>query len=307
MRIISYLLPCLLTWSSLLRAQPLINTLTGHSGAVNSIAVSPDGDCLVSGGKDETIRIWDLKSGQLRKTISTSGSSVKRVSFRPDGKAFLAGLYCRFAEVDLNSYKMRYSQKKAHSSFVETCIYSADADYILTSSWRDKTLVAWKARGFKKQVETQEVTWVDNAIFNSNNSLILSGGHDNMVKIWDFSTGSLVKSMAGHDDWVYDLCLSADEKTLYSGSFDRTIKIWDLNTNKNIATLKGHHEGIVCLDLSADGKYLASGGMDSTVVIWDLATRKELSRLTGHEGPVMDVKFSPDGKRIYSCSIDKTI
>ncbi len=299
------LLSFVFTASALLAQNAPLATLSGHSGPVNSIALSPDGTRLVSGSKDETIRIWNLKDYQPEKTIKAE-TSVKRVSYKPDGQKFLAGMYCRFAEVDAKSFKEKKS-KKIHSSFVETCLYSADGKYILTSSWRDKTLVVWKSEGFKKQVETPEVTWVDNAIFNKNTSLILSGGHDGLIKTWDMSTGNMIRSLAGHEDWVYDLCLSPDEKNLYSVSLDKTVKIWDLNIGKNTATLKGHSEGIVCVDISADGRYLASGGMDFSIIVWDLAAKKETKRFTGHEGAVMDVKFSADGKTLYSCSIDKTI
>lgn len=282
-------------------------TLLGHGAAVNSIDLSPDGNYLVSGAKDETIRIWNLKTGQQESIIKTDGSSVKRVNFRPDGAKFLAALYGRFAEYDFKTLKARRSKKNTHSAFVETCIYSPNSKLILTSSWRDNTLVAWKASNFKKSIDLQESVWVDNAIFNTASTLVFSGGHDNLAKMWDLSTGSLVKSYAGHDDWIYDLCLSPDEKVLYTGSFDRTVKIWDVATGKNIGTLKGHKEGIVCIALSPDGRYLASAGMDKEIVIWDLSSKTEVKRFMAHEAAIMDLEFDAAGKKLYSCSIDKTI
>jgi len=280
--------------------------LNGHSGPVNSIDISPDGKTLLSGSKDETIRIWNLDKRISEKTINTKGSSVKRVCFNSNGTKFLAALYCVFEEYDLKTFKKR-SSKKIHTSFVETCLYSADDNYILTSSWRDNTLVICKAKNLKKYVQTTEVYWVDNAIFNKSASLVFSGGHDNLVKMWDAATGGMIRSYAGHEDWVYDICLSPDEKMLYSASFDKTVKAWDLNSGKNIFTLKGHTEGIVCIDITADGRYLATGSSDKDIIIWDIAGRKELKRLKGHEGAVMDVQFSTDGGTLYSCSIDKTI
>jgi WD40 repeat protein len=235
------------------------------------------------------------------------GSSVKRVSYSHDGKKFAAALYTRFVEIDTKTFKGKFSKKNTHTAFLEACVYSPDDKYILTSSWRDKTLMVWKAGSMKEQVETKEVTWVDNAIFNKNGSLFFSGGHDDLAKMWDFATGNMIRSYAGHDDWVYDVCLSPDEKNLYTGSFDKTIKIWDVNTGKNLATLKGHTEGIVCLDISKDGKYLASGGADKDIIIWDLAGRKEAKRIKAHAGTIMDLKFSPDRKTLYSASLDKTI
>jgi WD40 repeat protein len=283
------------------------NSFISHSGGVNSLDISPNGNYLISGSKDETVCVWNLKTNLLEKTLKFDGSSIKRVSFNKDGSKFLVGVYEQFVEIDLLSFK-RKSSKNVHSSFVEACNYSSDNMFILTSSWRDKTLVVWRANNFKKEIALDELNnWINNAIFNKNSTLIFSAGHDHLIKVWNINTGGLVKSFAGHDDWVYDVCLSDDENTLYSGSFDKSIKVWDVKSGKNLSTLKGHTEGIVCLDLSKDCKYLASGGADSSIIIWDLTTKKEVQRLIGHKGTVMDLKFSSDNKTLYSCSIDKTI
>ena len=284
------------------------NTLIAHTGGVNSIDISSNGNYLISGSKDQTVCVWNLKTNQLEKTLKFDGNSIKRVCFNKDGSKFLVALYEQFMEINFLNFKRKSSKKNAHSSFVEACNYSSDDKFILTSSWRDKSLVIWKANNFKKEIELDEKdNWIDNAIYNKNSTLVFSGGHDNMIKLWNLSTGGLVKSFAGHDDWVYDVCLSDDENTLYSGSFDKLIKVWDVKSGKNTGTLKGHTEGIVCLDMSKDSKFLASGGADNTIIIWDLTTKKEVQKLVGHQGTVMDLKFSNDNKTLYSCSIDKTI
>lgn len=292
----------------LLNAQDLAKAvLMGHSGGVNSIALSPDGKTLASGSKDETLRFWDLSKFESIKTITTEGSSVKRVNYNHAGTKLLASLYTRFAEIDLKSGKKRMSKKNSHTAFTETSIYSNNDELILTSSWRDNTLSIWKSSNLKKQIDLKEVFWVDNALFSKKGDLVFSGGHDNLVKVWDVATGNMIYSLAGHEDWVYDLCLSADEKTIYSAGFDKVIKVWNAETRKNTATLKGHNEGVVCIDISPDNKWLASGGTDKEIIIWDLNTLKEAKRIKAHSEAIMDIKFSSDGKTLYSCSLDKTI
>ena len=291
---------------SLLSQDTLIAQLNGHSGPVNSFDVSPDLKHLVSGSKDETIRIWDLTSMELSKTLTKPGSSVKRICFNSDGTKFLASYYLSFCEIDLKTQKER-SSKKIHTSFIENCAYSPDNKLIVTSSWRDNTLQINKASNLKKHITLNETVWVDNAVFNNNGSIVFSGGHDNLLKSWDVNTGKMIRSYAGHDDWIYELCLSPDEKTIYTGSFDKTVKCWDTNSGKILYTLKGHSEGIVCIAISSDGKYLATGGTDTQIIIWDLTEKKEIKRIKAHEGAVMDLKFGPTASTLYSCSADKTI
>jgi len=285
----------------------LVASLIGHSGAINSIDISPDNKFLISGSKDETIRLWDLTNNSNTKTISNFNYSVKRVKFNLKGDKFLAASFKVFSEYDFLKFKKIRTKKNSHTTFLETCIYSPNEEYIATSSWRDKTLIIWKASSLKKQIETPEVTWVDNAIFNKTSTLLISGGHDNIIKLWDVNTGGLIKQFAGHDDWVYDICLSVDEKYIYSASLDKTIKVWDISSGKLIATLKGHSDGVVSLDISKDGKYLVSAGLGKEIIIWDLRTKTAIKSFPAHDLTIMDVKFGANANTIYSASMDKTI
>jgi WD40 repeat protein len=289
-----------------LYAQQPVTVFKGHDGPVNSIDVSPDGKLLISGSKDETIRVWDIQEGKPDKTIATRGSSVKEVMFSTKGDRFAAALYERVAEFDTRKLKGKAS-KRLHTAFVETCVYSPDDRFILTSSWRDRTLVLVHAGSLKKHREFADTTWIDQAIFSNDGKRVYAGGHDNKIKCWDIESGELMRSMSAHDDWVYDLCFSPDGKTLYSASFDKTVRVWDVSTGKNTSTLRGHTEGVVAIDVSPAGNYIASAGADMHLIIWDAASGKEVTKFKAHDGTIMDVKFSPDGKLIYTCSFDKTI
>ena len=285
----------------------LIATLTGHLAGINSIDVSPDNKWLISVSKDESLRLWNLQNNSNAKTLSNFGYSLKRVKFNSKGDRFLVASFCSFSEFDFTKFKRIRLKKKAHTTFIENCIYSPKNDFIATSSWRDKTLIIWKASSLKKQSETNEVIWVDNAIFNKTSETLISGGHDAMIKIWDVPTGGLIKQLAGHNDWVYDICLSLDEKYIYSASLDKTIKIWNIASGKQIATLAGHVDGIVSIDLSKDGNFLASAGMDKEIIIWDINSQTAIKKFKAHELPITDVKFGNNSDTLYSCSMDKTI
>jgi WD40 repeat protein len=68
------------------QARPELALQLGHGGAVNDIAFSPDGKTLASGSDDETIRLWDAQTGELKRTLSGQGEEVRRLPFRPMGR-----------------------------------------------------------------------------------------------------------------------------------------------------------------------------------------------------------------------------
>ena len=66
-------------------------TLKGHSGIVHSVCFSPNGQRIVSGGQDKTLKVWDSKTGQEMLTLKGHSGSVTSVSFSPDGKRIVSG------------------------------------------------------------------------------------------------------------------------------------------------------------------------------------------------------------------------
>ena len=64
--------------------------LRGHEGAVNCVHASKDGTRLVSGGDDQTVRVWDVKTGKLVSTMMSSGK-VLSVAYSPCGKWIASG------------------------------------------------------------------------------------------------------------------------------------------------------------------------------------------------------------------------
>jgi len=102
----------------------LLITLTGHEGAVNSVAYSSDGSLIVSGSADGTVRIWDMRTGDEMMTPLRSGhGAVLSISIAPDSKSVVSGtergVVCIWRIANAHNAARRLS---GHSSAVSAVI-----------------------------------------------------------------------------------------------------------------------------------------------------------------------------------------
>jgi len=126
-------------------------------------------------------------------------------------------------------------------------------------------------------------------VITSNNQNIISCSLNNDLKIWDFNTGTVLRSLEGHKRFIWRIALSNDESMLVSTDLDKLIKVWDLKTGENIKTLKKYNDpylvgirnskgylikmfsgNMMCVAFSPDMHYIISGGDDWTINIWAL-------------------------------------
>jgi WD40 repeat protein len=109
---------------------------------------------------------------------------------------------------------------------------------------------------------------------SSDGQMLVSGGNDKALKVWDLAAGKLKKTLQSDSGIINAIAIAPDNKTLISGSADRIVRIWNLETGQRQALLKGHAQEISSLAVSADGKTLVSGSSDGTVKVWQLPTGK---------------------------------
>src|SRR6478672_13551531 len=67
----------------------LLRTLRGHTDWVNCVAISPDGQTLVSGSRDNTIKIWNLASGKVLATLRGHSEAIYSLAISPDGQTLV--------------------------------------------------------------------------------------------------------------------------------------------------------------------------------------------------------------------------
>ncbi|KAJ2912081.1 hypothetical protein MD484_g8331, partial [Candolleomyces efflorescens] len=294
------------------RGSPDFNEADGHSKLVRDVAISPEGERIVSGSDDGTIRIWDLGTGEQLCEPMSGGTDINSVEFSPDGKVILSGSDdCTIRLWDAVTGAQIGEPIQGHSDIVCSVKFSADGKYIVSGS-DDRTVRIWDAEtreqvGEPLRGHTDEI-W--SVAISPDGKWIVSGSKDETVRLWDFeSRVQLREPLQGHTKSVTSVAISPDGKWIVSGSHDRTIRVWDIETGKDVKMpLQGHMFQVNSVTISPDGKHIISGSSDDTICIWDLKTGEQVGEpLRGHTDSVWSVAILPDGKRIVSGSQDHTL
>lgn len=283
-----------------------------HARAVNSVAFSPDGALLVSGGQDAKIRFWDVAAGRgIGKNIGQH-AIIHSVAFSPDGTTLASGgrsSAIRLFDVGTGQKTRTLAVRPGTGrlAYIWAVAFSPDGTTLASAGGRSIRLWDVKAG---RLTATLSGHAANSVAFSSTGTLLASGGKDKTIRIWDVGAGRNIATFTGHTAAVQSVTFSPDGAILAS-SGDSTIRIWEVQTGRNILTLIGTtgnrlFHSVHSVSFSPDGTRLASCGNDN-VLIWDVGTGRNIASLTGHTAEVLSVAFSPQGSLLASGSLDKAI
>lgn len=137
--------------------------------------------------------------------------------------------------------------------------------------------------------------------------LILWGGDDNDVHLWNYETQEEVRKFSGHTEFVRCVQYDLDGRNAVSASADGTVRVWDVASGEVRYVLTGHGAPVNAVAVSPDGKQIVSGSDDTTVRKWDFATGKLLLIFRSHAQAVRCLAISPDNRFLLSGSDDTTV
>ncbi|MCT7958429.1 DUF4429 domain-containing protein [Laspinema palackyanum] len=277
---------------------------------VTSLDINYDGEIVVIGYQDCTIKLWHLKRREEICTLTGHSKSIRAVTFSPDGRMVVSGSDDKQIKIwDVETGKIIYTLT-GHSKAVTAVAFSPNGETLVTGS-DDCTIKLWSLKTKKEQQTLSGHSgYVQSVDVSPDGETVVSGGCDFNVKIWKIKEGRVL-NLSSHKGFIQSVKVSPDGQTIASGGFDDAIKLWNLTNGEPIRTLSGQpgrSEGVQCVAFSPDGALLATAsGSHKTIKLWDWLNGELFCTLSDHIKGVYAVSFTPDSKTLISGSRDQTI
>lgn len=287
-----------------------LQTLSGHFNSVSTVAISPDGTCFASGSFDDTIKLWNLETGELLHTLTEHLQPVLAVIFSPDGKTLISGSVddtIKLWAVSTGEMLTTIGEHSASVTSVADSLAITPDGQAIASGSDDHTIKLWQLSTGNLLNTFRHPRGVNTVAISPDGQILASGSSDNTIKLWNLTKGELIDTLEGHTRDINTVAVSPDGTIIASGSSDSTIKLWCLSNSQLLYTLDGHSDWVRSVVFSPDGEILVSGSADATLKIWQLSTGKLLQTLQEHTRDVNAVAISPDSQTIVSGSSDRTI
>ncbi|MBW4613148.1 MAG: WD40 repeat domain-containing protein [Desmonostoc vinosum HA7617-LM4] len=283
----------------------LPQTITAHTDAIWSAAISKDGKTLASGSKDRTIKILNLETSKVKATLRGHTGTIKSLALTNNDQILVSSSSDGTIKIwNLQTNQLMRTVSECFTP-IDSVAVSPDGNTIISGDQEGK-LRFWNLHTGKL---THTVMGHRGQIFsvaiNPNGKVFASGGIDKKIKIWNLQTGKLISTIPAHTDTVRSLAFNPDGTSLASGSWDKTVKVWNWQTGELLQSFDKNTAKITSVNFSNNGRYLVTGGMDNNVKIWNLQNGKLLQTLAGHTDWVLGVVTNSD--KIVSVSKDKTV
>ncbi|KAK2630336.1 hypothetical protein QTJ16_001156 [Diplocarpon rosae] len=281
--------------------------LNGHLDSI--YCVQFDENKIITGSRDKTIRVWDMKTHACTLIIGPAFVLADPALMHASD-----GTPMHYTQYQDPNHSSRLIQER--TSIPDTITYPECHDQsILCLQYDDKILVTGSSDfttiihdmkdNFRpiRRLRQHTAAVLD---LSFDERYIVTCSKDVSICVWERETGVLLRQLKGHAGPVNAVQLRGD--TIVSCSGDFLVKLWNISSFHIIKNLEGHNKGLACSQFSEDSKYIASAGNDRNIRIWNANTYECIHFIKdAHQGLVRSLHIDSISGRLISGSYDSGI
>ena len=285
-------------------------TYLGHQDYIYDIAISPDGQWILTGSKDNKAIRWSQGLWKNEQEFVGHEEAITSVDIAPDGKTILTGSFDdKVILWDAKTGKQIKVFTQMLGS-VTAVAFSPNGKEIVAGTGGRCAILLWdKNSGTLKRVYKGHEATVESVHFSRDGNSLISQGYDGRVIIWDKETGEIKRWLYSHIGEISEMAFSPNGDKIVSAHLEREFPyqgiaygravLWDTRAGKELKSFRGHRGSVLSVAYAPDGKHILTGGSDSTALLWKTDTGEGF-RLAKLDGPVGVVEISPNNRYILT-------
>lgn len=271
--------------------------------AIGGVALTPDGRLAVASSHDKKLRVWDVETGRLLRTMTGHSDQVRGVAVFDEGRKVISASIDRTLKVwDLESGSALRTLE-GHTAGVWGVAVAPDGRSAVSASM-DRTVKVWNLEsGALRLTFEGHADSVLGVAVCPDGERVVSAAMDGILQVWHLRTGAVVHALRGHKAGVWSVSVSEDGSWAISGSSDRTVRVWNLASGELVDTLEGHTADVTTVKWIGDA-WVGSASLDGTVKLWDVSRAELRATWTGRGSGITSIDVTGDRMRAVSGSKD---
>ena len=275
--------------------------LTGHGGPVRAIAISSDGNSVLSGSFDTAAIRWSLKTESAEQVLRFHADAVNAVAFLMDGRMATAGADAKVA-IWTPGRQQPDRVFDGHAAPIVSLAASPDGARLASASW-DHTVRIWSLGDGAQQVLEGHSQNVNGVVFTPDGRSLVSVGYDRELRIWPLVGGTPNVITLGSP---LNAVAVAPDGEIATGGADGKLRFL-MSEGQESGDVQAGQTPIVALAISPDGTSVAAAGIGGVVAVIDRKARSIMRTLVDPGSPVWSVAFLRDNATLLTGGADGKI
>jgi COMPASS component SWD3 len=288
-----------------------IYTFSEHAEAIATLATYRHGKMLVSGSKDNTIKLWNLQTGKLFCTLLGHSAPVLAVAISSDGQLLASGSADQTIKIWHINTASLIRTIKGHEGEVRSICISADRKILISGS-ADCTVKFWQlSSGSLLRSITKHQSSINSIALSPSNQRLVIGSEDGTITLWFMNMINSLQTLncyasCATQSPILSTAIHPNGDRFTIGCADASLQIRDIGSGILIHKLTNHIKAVHSIAFSSDGFAIASGGFDQKINIWDWK-QGILCHTIKHPAPITSVIYRCDRDSLIAGGIDGII